>query len=273
MPQWNLQRWRSLRQSFIISITRLNSILNGRGWVVRPFQLQIAGLTPECPQNGSIGDAVFDDFYARILPSAYSARQQNITRTSTCALLSRIGPSILISHSTGSGAAFLTTDGCPQLVKGHVTVEGDQTPFGNYDGGVFGSPMPVLQRPYGIADVPVTYDPPLVDSSQLVKVQTGNLTYTDGLLSMYPCTIQAATPPPRQLINTRQAPVLFLSGEASIHITYDHCLVQFLKQAGVNVTWTKLAEIGIRGNGHFAMLERNSDEIAEYMYEWIREIS
>lgn len=179
---------------------------------------------------------------------------------------------MLISHSAGSGAGFLATDACPHLVKGHVSAEGDQSPFGNYDAGVEGIPTPVPMRAYGIADVTLNYSPPLSDPSQFVKVQTGSLQYTDGLISQYPCTIQANSPPPRQLINVKQAPVLFLSGEASVHITYDQCTVEFLKQAGVNVTWTKLSDIGIKGNGHFSMLEKNSDEIAEYISQWIEKM-
>lgn len=204
---------------------------------------------------------------------AYDARQQNVTRTSTCAILAKIGPAIFITHSTGGGVGFLAADGCPHLVKGHVAIEGDQSPFENYDLGVLGATTPIFSRPYGIADVPLKYDPPLADPSQFVKVQTGSLQFTEGLLSSYPCTIQAATPPPRQLINIRQAPVFFLTTEASVHILYDHCLVQFLQQAGVNVTWTKLADVGIKGNGHFSMLEKNSDDIAEYILPWIETIS
>lgn len=50
----------------------------------------------------------------------------------------------------------------------------------------------------------------------------------------------------------------------------DHCLVSYLRQAGVSVTFTLLQSIGILGNGHFGMLEKNSDRIAKYFEGWIR---
>jgi len=50
----------------------------------------------------------------------------------------------------------------------------------------------------------------------------------------------------------------------------DHCLVSYLRQAGVKVTFTLLQTVGILGNGHFGMLERNSDSIASYFEGWIR---
>ena len=220
-------------------------------------------------QNGSIGDPAFDDFYARFLPLAFSPRQENITRTSTCALLSTIGPSFLIAHSIGGSAAFLATDGCPTLVKGHVSVEGDTSPFTSYDAGVFGVNTSSPTRAWGLADVPIAYDPPVTDPSQLVTTTTGKLKYTDGLLSQYPCIEQATSPPPRKLANISQAPVLFLTTQASVHVLYDQCLVQYLKQAGVIVDWILLAKIGIKGNGHFSMLEKNSDQIAGVILKWL----
>jgi hypothetical protein len=42
-----------------------------------------------------------------------------------------------------------------------------------------------------------------------------------------------------------------------------------LNQSGVHPTWTKLADIGIHGNGHMMMLEKNNQEIAEVMIRWL----
>lgn len=63
--------------------------------------------------------------------------------------------------------------------------------------------------------------------------------------------------------------MLFLTGEASVHATYDRCLVLFLQQAGVRVEWVHLKDRGLRGNGHFSMLEENSDGVAGVIAEWI----
>ena len=54
-----------------------------------------------------------------------------------------------------------------------------------------------------------------------------------------------------------------ITGEASPHITYDHCFVEYFKQMGItNYQWIKLADIGIKGNAHFMFLEKNNQEIA-----------
>jgi len=44
-----------------------------------------------------------------------------------------------------------------------------------------------------------------------------------------------------------------------------------LEQAGVQVDYLQLADIGIRGNGHMMMLEENSDEIAKIIYDWLQD--
>ena len=35
-------------------------------------------------------------------------------------------------------------------------------------------------------------------------------------------------------------------------------------------TTIRLADIGIRGNGHMMMLEKNSDQIAAVMFDWLQ---
>ena len=190
-----------------------------------------------------------------------------IVQTSTCALLARIGPSIFISEGVGALFPFLATDKCPQNVKAHVTSNPDPGPFTSYDAGVNGVNTTTKLNNYGITDIPVTFDPPVTSPSQIVTETTGSLQYTSGLLSSFPCYQQK--PPARQLINIVKAPVLILTGEATIHATYDQCLAQFLNQAGVSVNHTLLADVGIKGNGQYLNLEKNSDEIAQLIQGWI----
>ena len=60
-----------------------------------------------------------------------------------------------------------------------------------------------------------------------------------------------------------------MTAEASYHAPYDHCTVKYLEQAGVHSTWIKLADVGIRGNGHMMMLEKNNLEIAAAISNWL----
>ena len=82
------------------------------------------------------------------------------------------------------------------------------------------------------------------------------------------CWLQAE--PARQLVNLKGIPILMVTAEASYHAPYDHGTSLFLKQAGVEHTFTRLADVGIRGNGHMMMLEKNNLEIAAYFDQWLR---
>ena len=44
----------------------------------------------------------------------------------------------------------------------------------------------------------------------------------------------------------------------------------YLTQAGVRNDFVRLPNLGIRGNGHMMMLEKNSDEIAGVIERWLK---
>jgi hypothetical protein len=44
---------------------------------------------------------------------------------------------------------------------------------------------------------------------------------------------------------------------------------RLLEQAGLHPTFVKLAEAGIRGNGHMMMIEKNNHEIAALIDRWL----
>src|SRR5258707_6276539 len=75
--------------------------------------------------------------------------------------------------------------------------------------------------------------------------------------------------PARKLVAVGDRPILYLATEASFYAPYNHCTVAYLKQAGVNVSFVKLADIGLHGNGHMMMMEKNSDAIAQVIVEWV----
>src|SRR5260370_28330472 len=61
-----------------------------------------------------------------------------------------------------------------------------------------------------------------------------------------------------------------LSGATQTALPYEHCVVKFVEQAGVHLTWLNLGAMGIHGNGHMMMLEKNSDQIADVIEKWVR---
>ena len=75
--------------------------------------------------------------------------------------------------------------------------------------------------------------------------------------------------PPRQLPRLKGIRILIVTAEASYHAPYDHCTAKFLKQAGVENTFLRLEDRGIRGNGHMLMLEKNSWAVADIVGRWL----
>ena len=136
-------------------------------------------------------------------------------------------------------------------------------PFVNF--GNLGTGPPIPTRPYGLTDTPITYDPPVVNpTTDLKKVTVG----TDSPANRS-CILQAN--PPRTLPNLIDIPVYIYTAPSSIHVTYDHCLIAYLRQAGVkDVTWQLLQDIGIYGNGHFSFIEKNNLVIASLALEWLK---
>jgi pimeloyl-ACP methyl ester carboxylesterase len=118
-------------------------------------------------------------------------------------------------------------------------------------------------KPYGLVAVPLTYDPPMNDTSPIAFVREDRPERPD----LVKCWAQAE--PARKLVNLQSTPILIVTAEASYHAAYDHCTVRYLAQAGVKSTFVRLENAGIHGNGHMMMLERNSDAIAKIMVDWL----
>src|ERR1700684_2218552 len=112
---------------------------------------------------------------------------------------------------------------------------------------------------------PMNYSPQIKDPSELKMAQQDRADAPD----LVRCYAQAE--PARQLPNLQKMPILVLTAEASYHAPYDHCTVNYLRQAGVKPTYIRLADIGIKGNSHVMMLEKNNKEIAAVIAKWLDE--
>lgn len=220
-----------------------------------------AALHTQWPGTGEIGDPYFEAFSKVIVPYTTSlVAGENAMRASVCKLLSMIGPSYLISHSSGAQYPIVVSNDCPELVAGNINLEHSTQPFWNYGGALNGG---AAARPWGLANTPLDYDPPVADPSELQVEIVGEDT-----LALRNCRLQAE--PARQLPNIASVPYLCTTGEASVHATYDHCVIEYLKQAGGKPDWIKLQDVGIHGNGHFGHLELNNLDIAGVVEEWIQ---
>jgi hypothetical protein len=109
----------------------------------------------------------------------------------------------------------------------------------------------------------MTYDPPVKNPSELQPVRQEKADAPD----LIPCWIQKE--PAHKLVNLEGIPVLNVSGEASYHRPYARCTAMWLNQAGVKTTYVNLEDVGIRGNGHQFMSEKNSAEISKFFMDWL----
>jgi pimeloyl-ACP methyl ester carboxylesterase len=193
-------------------------------------------------------------------------QQQPLNRDALIALLEKIGPAILLTHSQAGAFTWPVADARPDLVKAILAIEPNGPPF--YQVEFVGAPdwfkQGSLALPYGISILPLNYVPAVSAASDLLMVQQDK---PDGA-DLVRCWLQKD--PARQLPNLKM-PILVLTGEASYHAPYDHCTVKYLEQAGVKPTFIRLADRGIHGNSHVLMLEKNNNESAAVIAQWLDE--
>ena len=207
--------------------------------------------------KGRRGDPVFDAFYSTQVESlASNAETQKLMQSAGAALLDRIGPAILLTHSQAGAFGWLIADARPKLVKGIIAVEPFGPPFRD---AVLGDGK---ARPWGLADIELTYDPPVKTPDELDIVQQERPDAPD----LYPCWLQSE--PARRLSNLASIPIMVVTSEASYHAVYDHCTVRYLRQVGAQVDFVRLEGVGIHGNGHMMMLETNNMAIAGIIARW-----
>jgi pimeloyl-ACP methyl ester carboxylesterase len=211
---------------------------------------------------------VFDAFYATQFPSLVDyAKQQEINRDAGIALFDRIGPAVLLTHSQSGAFSWPIADARPKLVKAIVALEPNGPPV--YETELTGAPHRFKdvgpRKIAGLGMMPLTYDPPLKRGEKLKFVRQAEPDDPE----LVRCWLQQE--PARQLVKLANTPTLILIAEASYHATYDHCTAAYLTQAGVANTMIRLEDIGIRGNGHMMMLEKNSDDIAAVIERWLKE--
>lgn len=212
----------------------------------------------EGANKGRHGDPIFDAFYATQVQSLASATEtETLIQNAGAALLDKIGPAILLTHSQSGAFGWLIADSRPKLVKGIVAVEPAGPPFRN---AVVNEDK---NRPWGLTDIPITYDPPVKSPEELKPVREAKADGPD----LAVCWKQAD--PPRRLPTLAGIPIMIVTAEASYHAVYDHCTSKYLTQAGVKHTWLRLEDAGIHGNGHMVMLEKNSMEIAGAIGKWM----
>jgi pimeloyl-ACP methyl ester carboxylesterase len=240
-----------------------------------------ARLHTQWPGKAEPGDPSFDQYWSsdaqtmdnRVLESTLNVK-------ALAMLLDRIGPVILLVHSQSGGLAWPLAQARPKLVKAIVAAEPAGPPVHDvvvhsiqrFD---FPWEKTVKQneqdyfrdnprvKPYGLTTIPLEYLPAVTAQSPLKFVQQERSETPD----LARCWRQKE--PARKLVAVGERPVVVIQAEASFYAGYNHCNVEYLRQAGVNADFIKLADQGIHGNGHMMMFEKNSDQIAKVISDWL----
>lgn len=216
------------------------------------------------PGTGRVGDPVFEQLYTSQQPTVTGpgARIDSVVRAALGALLKKIGPAILLTHSRAGTFGWEVADDAPELVRAVVAIEPNGPPF--YDpASADGKTPEKMARPWGPTYDRLTYAPAVADPAEL-RIARQPVAEGHDLL---PCWLQTGTP--RTLPRLARIPAMIVVGEASYHAPYDHCTARFLKQAGMPVDFVRLEDRGVHGNGHLMMLEKNNARIAGLIADWL----
>jgi pimeloyl-ACP methyl ester carboxylesterase len=207
------------------------------------------------PDNGGDWeDPTFRQFAAaqvEYLPS--NKRSQELVLAAGKELLELLGPCILLTHSQAGPFGWLLADACPEKVKAVIALEPTAPPFSVDQS----SPK---AKNYGLADLPLHFEPP-VQSPEDFRLRLLP-SQGEGLHAGWVLDEERSLP-------RLKMPILLVTSEASYHAQFDHLLSYVMDQLGVWHDFVRLEDVGIRGNSHMMMLEKNNLEIADYLINWI----
>ena len=216
------------------------------------------------PGTGKMGDPIFDTFIRSQVQ--FAGATGNLMRPAGIALLEMIGtPVIMFTHSQGGGFGFDITESRPNLVRAMVTAEPGGPQFGGADTAKVEAGT--AQSQFVGADEHALRVRP---AGECAGGPAG------GARSRSPtgrtkCAAGCRCEPARKLVKWQNIPVLAISANGTYHRVYDPCIPKFLNQAGVKTDFVRLEDVGIRGNSHMMMLEKNSDDVIEFVVDWIKD--
>ncbi|KAK1762108.1 hypothetical protein QBC33DRAFT_462173, partial [Phialemonium atrogriseum] len=263
-----------------------------------------AKLHNQWPGTGRCGDLIFDQYIARLTPLCFEPpERQLLAQRAVASLIQMTGPAILIGEGTGANTAWLVADYKPEQVRAVLAIEPSGPPFclpyeDDEDNKRRYTPflrhVPGLRR-YGLADIPMNFDPPTVindikdledptwsplNVSQVMRKDGPGSYYSqqaDGIVGLHNGdSLQAregqesiGDKPVRKLPCLQRMAHAVITTECSPHSLYDWATVKFLQETGTQVEHIELAKQGIHGNGPLCFLEKNSNQVAAVLHNWI----
>ena len=154
-------------------------------------------------------------------------------------LLDRIGPAVLLTHSASGPVGWLVADRRPGLVKAIVAGEPMGPPFATIPN--------IGELAWGLTATPLTFDPP----------------------RGAPQEVKGADPATLRLPNLAGLPIAVVTGETSAFAPASPPTVALLQAGGAAAEQIDLPALGIRGNGHGLIYEKNSDAALAPVLAWL----
>lgn len=144
-----------------LPVEDLETVFTGQERVPLYPQAKLHSQWPGGP--GVRGNAAFDQFYLSQVPYIASAlKSEELVDPALIALLEKIGPAILLTHSQAGVFGWAVSDQRPDLVKAHVAVEPNGPTFFDirFKGGAdwYERVGEARARPYGITRVPLHFE-------------------------------------------------------------------------------------------------------------------
>ena len=185
-------------------------------------------------------EAAMDAFIAGYGPlPADLAFSEDMEADRLARLLDRIGPAILLTHSASGPVGWLVADRRPGLVEAIVAVEPMGPPFATIPN--------IGELAWGLTATPLTFDPPRGTPEE----------------------IKGADPATLKLPNLAGLPIAVVTGETSAFAPASPPIIALLKAGGAAAEQIDLPALGIRGNGHGLIYEKNSDAALAPVLAWL----
>src|SRR6185503_7059796 len=240
-------------------LARLTAGMGG-SYVVQPAPAAGRGGAPGAPgaaaaggrgQGGGRGEAAAGPPPPANQQPAGALNVQHLAwRQAGAELLDKIGPAIIMTHSAGGPFGLLVAEARPNLVKATIIIEGA-------GGSAFG-----FGSRWGLSTIPVTYDPPVNDPAEIKTKWVANP--EPGIAGYY-----LQEEPARKLPNLKNTRVLIATADSSFASPGSPGAVAFLKQAGVQAEELRWGKLGMNGNGHAMMMEKNSRQVLQPLIDWM----
>lgn len=183
-----------------------------------------------------------DEFIAGYGPlPADLALSQTLDADRLAALLDRIGPAILVTHSASGPDGWLVADRRPALVKAIAAIEPMGPPFADIPN--------IGPMRWGPTAAPLRFEPPVADAEAVRHAPPGSLR-VPSLVGL---------------------PILIVTAEASAFAAASPPTADFLNAAGASAELLHLPDHGVHGNGHGLIYEKNSDDALAPVLRWLVE--